>query len=60
VNLWTNELSFAVRRCGKGNFRALCRGYGISAKTGYKWQERFLRDGAKRDGGRIAAAAEPS
>jgi hypothetical protein len=28
----------------RGKFRALCREYGISAKTGYKWQERFLRD----------------
>jgi putative transposase len=27
------------------NFRALCQEYGISAKTGYKWQERFLRFG---------------
>jgi transposase InsO family protein len=26
--------------------RALCREYGISAKTGYKWQERFLREAA--------------
>jgi len=28
-----------------GNFRELCREYGISAKTGYKWRERFLRQG---------------
>ena len=27
------------------NFRALCRQAGISAKTGYKWQERFLAQG---------------
>ena len=27
------------------NFRALCQEYGISAKTGYKWKERFLREG---------------
>jgi transposase len=27
------------------NFRALCQGYGISTKTGYKWRERFLREG---------------
>ena len=26
-------------------FRDLCQEYGISAKTGYKWKERFLRDG---------------
>jgi|SRR6516164_3896496 len=28
-----------------GNFRELCREYGISAKTGSKWRERFLRQG---------------
>ena len=27
------------------NFRALCDEYGISAKTGYKWQERMLQYG---------------
>ena len=27
------------------NFRQLCREYGISAKTGYKWKERFLAHG---------------
>jgi putative transposase len=27
------------------NFRALCRETGISPKTGYKWQKRFLTDG---------------
>ncbi len=27
------------------SFRDLCQEYGISAKTGYKWKERFLRDG---------------
>ncbi len=27
------------------NFRALCAEYGISAKTGYKWRERFFQNG---------------
>jgi putative transposase len=27
------------------NFRELCREYGISPKTGYKWRERFIRQG---------------
>jgi transposase InsO family protein len=27
------------------NFRALCEEYGISTKTGYKWKERFIREG---------------
>jgi transposase InsO family protein len=26
-------------------FAALCRSYGISTKTGYKWKQRFLADG---------------
>jgi transposase InsO family protein len=30
---------------GKVPFEELCRKYGISRKTGYKWKERFLADG---------------
>ena len=36
---------FALRALGTPNFRALCQEYGISPKTGYKWRERFLRQG---------------
>src|ERR1700743_640977 len=36
---------FVLRAMGVENFRALCREYGISAKTGYKWKERFLAEG---------------
>jgi hypothetical protein len=36
-------IEFCCKALRGGNFRALCREYGISAKTGYKWQERFLR-----------------
>ena len=36
---------FALKALGTVNFRALCQEYGISAKTGYKWRERFLRQG---------------
>jgi putative transposase len=36
---------FAVKSMRTDNFRALCAEYGISAKTGYKWRERFLRWG---------------
>ena len=39
-------IEFCCKALRGGNFRALCREYGISAKTGYKWQERFLREGA--------------
>ena len=36
---------FVLRAMGADNFRALCAEYGISAKTGYKWRERFMRYG---------------
>ena len=29
-------------RLGKVNFAALCRTYGISRETGYKWVRRYL------------------
>ena len=39
------RVEFVLRALRTENFRALCQEYGISAKTGYKWQERFLRLG---------------
>lgn len=36
---------FALRAVQTENFRALCREYGISARVGYKWKQRFLRHG---------------
>jgi len=36
---------FALRSMKTTNFRQLCREYGISAKTGYKWKQRFLECG---------------
>jgi transposase InsO family protein len=36
---------FALRAIKAGNFRDLCREYGVSTKTGYKWRERFLEYG---------------
>jgi transposase InsO family protein len=39
------RIEFAMKAISPGNFRQLCREYGISAKTGYKWRERFLRYG---------------
>ena len=39
---------FVLRSLGeKVPFRELCREYGIGPKTGYKWKERFLKDGAR-------------
>jgi transposase InsO family protein len=42
------RIEFAVKALRTLNFRGLCREYGISAKTGYKWRERFLRGGLGR------------
>jgi transposase InsO family protein len=39
------RIEFALKAMRTLNFRALCQEYGISAKTGYKWKERFLREG---------------
>jgi putative transposase len=39
------RVEFAIKAMRALNFRALCQEYGISAKTGYKWKERFLREG---------------
>src|SRR5258706_2179049 len=36
---------FVLRALRTENFRDLCREYGISPKTGYKWKERFLAHG---------------
>ena len=36
---------FVLKGIKTDNFRALCEEYGISAKTGYKWKERFLQRG---------------
>ena len=40
------RIEFAMRAVRSDNFRALCAEYGISTKTGYKWQKRFLERGA--------------
>ena len=39
------RIEFVLRALRAENFRALCLEYGISTKTGDKWQERFLRFG---------------
>ena len=39
------RIEFALKAMNTLNFRALCQEYGISAKTGYKWKERFIREG---------------
>lgn len=39
------RMEFALKALKTENFRALCQEYGISTKTGYKWRERFVRQG---------------
>ena len=39
------RIEFALKALRTLNFRALCQEYGVSAKTGYKWKQRFLQDG---------------
>jgi putative transposase len=39
------RIEFGLKAMQSLNFRALCQEYGISTKTGYKWKERFLREG---------------
>jgi len=36
---------FALKSMNTINFRELCREYGISTKTGYKWKQRFVEQG---------------
>jgi transposase InsO family protein len=45
IDKMDQRIEFAMKSIRTGNFRELCREYGISAKTGYKWRERFLRHG---------------
>jgi putative transposase len=39
------RIEFVMKALSCSNFRELCRDYGISAKTGYKWRERFVEQG---------------
>ena len=39
------RIEFALKALRTLNFRELCREYGISTKTGYKWRERLLEHG---------------
>ncbi len=42
VNVMNQRTEFVLKALQTEDFRALCQEYGISAKTGYKWRERFL------------------
>lgn len=39
------RIEFAMKAVNSPNFRELCREYGISTKTGYKWRQRFKKGG---------------
>lgn len=39
------KIEFAMKCLTTTNFRQLCQEFGISAKTGYKWKERFVNNG---------------
>ena len=39
------RMEFVLKAVNCENFRELCREYGISAKTGYKWRDRFIERG---------------
>jgi len=39
------RMEFVIKALRTENFRALCAAYGISTKTGYKWQQRLLQYG---------------
>lgn len=56
-NVMDLRLEFVFKTLQPGaNFRALCRDAGISRKTGYKWQQRFLAEGL---GGLADASRRP-
>jgi transposase InsO family protein len=39
------RVEFAIKSLTCSNFQELCRSYGISRKTGYKWRNRFIEQG---------------
>lgn len=55
INVSQKRLEFVVRAAGRQEtMRALCREYGISPETGYKWLHRYL------EAGQLAAVQEQS
>jgi len=39
------RMEFVMKALEHPNFRELCREYGVGAKKGYKWRERFIQHG---------------
>ena len=44
-SIMNQRLEFALKALSTENFRELCREYGISARVGYKWRDRLLKEG---------------
>jgi putative transposase len=60
------RMEFVMKAVRCSNFMELCREYGISRKTGYKWRERFVEHGiagleeeSRRPHGHSEALKEP-
>ena len=47
TQIMNQRTEFAIRSLSEDNFSDLCREYGISRKTGYKWKERYHAQGAE-------------
>ena len=45
TNTMNEKTQFAIEAQNTDNFASLCKKFGISRKTGYKWKERFLNNG---------------
>ena len=45
IEAMDQRIEFAMKAMSSDDFAGLCREYGISRKTGYKWRERFLSYG---------------
>jgi len=45
LNIMNQKTEFVLKAQQTNNFRALCREYEISPKTGYKWMQRMLTHG---------------
>ena len=46
IDVMDQKKAFVLKSFDKSvNFTTLCKEYGISTKTGYKWKQRFIKDG---------------
>ena len=58
VSIMSQRLEFVTLATAENaNIRHLCRCFGISSATAYKWLHRFQSDGGERSGGPFATTA---